>query len=127
MTSIEQIIDDIGNDALESSILLAGLAVMSDSGEIIIQTKNWDLSNQTNILMAILNGEQSFLLNDIAFTVVQSSPEGIVGTNVEGIGHIIMVPFQGGTLIAYALPRANLAKTLDFLNGYKPLLESLIW
>jgi hypothetical protein len=126
MRSIKQIIDDMGNSALESRIPLAGFAVLSDSGKIIFQTKNWDLSNQTDILMKVLKGAKSFVLNNFEFSVVQATPEGIVGTSAGGMGHVILNPFKGGTLVSYALPQANLTRTLDFLKGFMTQLNGLV-
>lgn len=118
MVDYKQIFDDLGIAALESNIKLAAFAILSDSGKIIIQTPNWDLSNQTDILMDVLNGMQSFVLNNVDFSVVQRTEEGIVGTNAGGMGHIIMVSFQDGTLVSFAMPKADPLQALAFLKGY---------
>ncbi len=123
MADIAQIIDDMGIAALESNVSLAGFAVMSDSGKIIVQTKNWDLSKQTNVLMGVLKGQKSYVMNNIAFSVVQSTPDGIIVASAGGMGYVIMLPFQGGTLVSYAMPKTDLSKILGFLKGYVPRLN----
>jgi len=118
MDEIKKIIDDLGIDALESNTKIAGVAVVSDSGNIVFQTDNWDLTNQTNVILNVIKGDRSFVLNDGEFSVVETTTEGIIGTNDSGMGHIIFVPFQGGVLVSYAMPQADPPKALAFLKTY---------
>ena len=118
MDEIKKIIDELGIDALESNTKIAGVAVVSDSGNIIFQTDNWDLTNQTNIILNVIKGARSFVLNDGEFSVVETTTEGIIGTNDSGMGHIIFAPFQGGVLVSYAMPQADPPKALAFLKTY---------
>jgi hypothetical protein len=126
MDEIKSIIDDLGIAALETSIKIAAVAVVSDSGKLIMQTENWDLTNQTNIILNIIKGERSFVLNNVKYTVVSYTPEGIIGTNENGMGHVLFVPFQGGILVSYAMPQANPPKALNFLNNFAMRLNRKI-
>ena len=68
MDEIKNIIDELGIESLENSINIAGVAVVSDSGDIVIQTENFDLTNQTNnILNDVIKGESSFVFNNLIF------------------------------------------------------------
>ncbi len=118
MDEIKKIIDELGITALETNIKIAGVAVVSDSGNIIYQTSNWDLTNQTNIILNVIKGNSSFVLNDGKFSVVETTNEGIIGINDSGMGHVIFVPFQGGVLVSYAMPRADPPKALFFLKTF---------
>jgi len=118
MDEIKKIINELGIDALESNTKIAGVAVVSDSGNIVFQTDNWDLTNQTNVILNVIKGDRSFVLNDGEFSVVETTTEGIIGTNDSGMGHIIFVPFQGGVLVSYAMPQADPPKALAFLKTY---------
>lgn len=118
MDEIKNIIDELGIIALETNIKIAGIAVVSDSGNIIFQTSNWDLTNQTNMILNVVKGDRSFILNDIEFSVVETTSEGTIGTNNNEMGHILFVPFQGGTLVSYAMPRADPPKVLSFLKTF---------
>ena len=118
MDEIKNIIDKLGIIALETNIKIAGVAVVSDSGNIIYQTDNWDLTTQTNIILNVIKGDRSFVLNDVEFSVVETTTEGIIGTNDNGMGHVIFVPFQGGVLVSYAMPRADPPNTLAFLKTF---------
>ena len=116
MDEIKKIVDELGIAALEADTKIAGIAVVSDSGKLVFQTENWDLSNQTNFIFNVINGERSFVFNNVEFTIVETSTTGFIGTNDSGMGHVIFTPFQGGVLVAYAMPQADPTKALEFLN-----------
>ena len=118
MDEIKSIVDDVGIAALENNIKIAAIAVVSDSGVLIYQTENWDLTNQTNILLNVIKGDRSFTLSDVEYSVVETTSEGIIGTNNKGMGHVIFSPFQGGVLVSYAMPQADPPKALAFLKTY---------
>ena len=118
MDEIKNIIDDLGIAALETSIKIAAVAVVSNSGNIVFQTENWDLTNQTNFIFNANKEDRSFVLSNVKYSVVENTTEGIIGTNDSGMGHIIIVPFQGGVLVSYAMPQANPPKALLFLKNF---------
>jgi hypothetical protein len=104
MDDIKEIIDELGIISLETNMKIAGFAVVSDSEKVVFQTDNWDLTNQTNMILNVIKGDRSFVLNDVDFSVVETTTEGIVGTADNGMGHVIFTPFQGGVLVSYAMP-----------------------
>jgi len=118
MDEIKTIIDDLGIVSLEANLNLAALAVLSDSGELIIQTENWDLKNQEENILNVIKGASSFNLSNVQYSVVEATPEGIIGTNMSGMGHILFAPFKGGVLISYAMPQANPPKALAVLKNF---------
>jgi hypothetical protein len=126
MEEIKNIVDDLGNDSLENSINLAGVAVVADSGDVVFQTSNWDLASLTNAVKQIINGDPLFIMNDVEFTIVETTSEGIIATNKLGMGHVLFVPFQGGVLLSYAMPQANPPKALAFLKTYAMRLNGKI-
>lgn len=126
MDEIKDIIDDLGISTLENNLKIAGFAVVSDSGNIVFQTKNWDLTNQTSIILNVIKGDRSFVLSDLEFSVVETTDEGIVGTNESGMGHVIFTPFQGGVLVSYAMPQADPPKALSFLKTFAMRLNGKV-
>lgn len=126
MEEIKEIVDELSIEALEADTKIAAIAVVSDTGELIIQTSNWNLSNETNAILKVRKGESSFNLNNMDFNVVERTNEGIIGTNNQGNGHILMSSFQGGMLIAYAMPTSNTLKSLSFLRNYALKLNGKI-
>ena len=126
MDEIKKIIDELGIAALEANTKIAAVAVVSDSGDLVFQTDNWDLTNQTNIILNVIKGDRSFVLNDGEFSVIETTTEGIIGTNDSGMGHVIFAPFQGGMLVSYAMPQADPPKALDFLKSYAMRLNGKV-
>ena len=126
MDEIKKIIDELGIISLETNMKLAGFAVISDSEKVVFQTDNWDLTNQTNTIMNVIKEGRSFVLNDVDFSVVETTTEGIVGTADSGMGHIIFTPFQGGVLVSYAMPRADPPRALSFLKTFAMRLNGKV-
>ena len=126
MEEIKAIIDELGINALETNTKIAGVAVMSNLGKVIIQTSNWDLTKETNIVLTVIKGASSFNLSGTDFNIVEKTTEGIIATNNRGMGHIIFAPFQGGVLVAYAMPRADPLKALSFLKTYTMRLNGKV-
>ena len=126
MDEIKEIIDDLGITTFEANMKIAGFAVVSDSGNLIFQTDNWDLTNQTNMILNVIKGDRSFVLNDVKFSVVETTTEGIVGTADSGMGHVIFTPFQGGVLVSFAMPRADPLRTLPFLKTFAMRLNGKV-
>ncbi len=118
MNEIKNVIEDLGIAALENDIKIAGVAVISDSGEILYQTENFDLTNQTSFVLEVMRGESSFTLNGIEFSIVNRTTAGIIATNKMGLGHVIFAPFQGGILVSYAMPKAEPFNALNFLKTF---------
>ena len=118
MDDIKSFIEDLGIAAFEANIKIAGLAVVSNSGELIHHTENWDISNQTDALLNLLKGEKSIIIQGQNFIVVKANNDGIIATSESGMGHVILAPFQKGILISYAMQQADPNKALDFLNHY---------
>ena len=126
MDEIKKVIDELGITTFEANMKIAGFAVVSDSGKMVFQTDNWDLTNQTNMILNVIKGARSFFLNDVEFSVVETTTEGIVGTADSGMGHVIFTPFQGGVLVSFAMPRADPLKTLPFLKTFAMRLNGKV-
>jgi len=126
MDKIKGIIEDLGIASLETNIKIAAVAVVSDSGTLVFQTDNWDLTNQTSIILNVIKGDRSFVLSNVEYSVVETTTEGIVGTNDSGMGHVIFAPFQGGVLVSYAMPRADPPKALSFLKTFTMKLNGKV-
>ena len=126
MDEIKKIIDELGITTFEANMKIAGFAVVSASGKVVFQTDNWDLTNQSNMILNVIKGDHLFVLNDIEFSVVETNAEGIVGTADNGMGHIIFTPFQGGVLVSFAMPRADPIRILPFLKTFAMRLNGKV-
>lgn len=126
MDDIKNFIDDMGIAAFESNIKIAGIAVVSEVGEIIYQTDNWDLKKESNEILNLTKGSTSIILNGASFLVSTSLSDGIIATNEGGMGHILLAPFQGGILVSYAMAQADTSLALNFLKSYAMRLSGKI-
>ena len=118
MDEIKKIIDDLAIEAFEANTKIASLAIISDSGYLIYQTENWDLSSYTDIILNVINGERIFVINNMNFSVVETSPTGIIASSESGMGHAIYALFQGGVLVSYVKPGGDPHAALNFLNKF---------
>ncbi|MFX1297283.1 MAG: hypothetical protein ACFFD2_20820 [Promethearchaeota archaeon] len=118
MDDIKKFIEELGITSFESNMKIASIAVVSDSGDLVYQTDNWDLTNQTDTILNVMKGERIFVLNNFSFSVIETTPEGIVGANDSGMGYVIFAPFQGGVLLSYVMAKADPIKALHFLKNY---------
>ncbi len=123
MDDIKKIVDELGITAFESNIKIASIAVVSDSGELIYQTDNWDLEKHTNIILNVINGDNSFVLNNMEFSVVESNIKGKIATTHNNMGHILFALFQGGVLVSYMLPKGDTYPALSLLIKFAEKLN----
>lgn len=126
MEEIKKIIEDLGNDSLESNMHLAGIALVSDSMDLVFQTTNWDLHDLQTAISSMIEGDSSFILNDTEFNIIEKTSEGIIATNPNGRGYVLFVPFQGGVLLSYAMPQADPKRGLEFLKKYAKKLNGKV-
>jgi len=117
MSEIKSIVDDISIAAFESNTKIAALAVLSNDGELIYQTENWDISNDLDSIINALKGEKSIILNQTEYIIKETFADGLIGTNPSGMGYIFVVFFNEGLLLSYALPQADPPTCFTFLSG----------
>ncbi len=118
MTNLISLMEDIANAAFETNVKIASLGLISKSGQILYQTKNWDLSTQTKVILDVVKGNKKMVLNSLPLTVTSTDPTRIVATNNMGMGSIVILPFQSGILVSYVMPGANPDAAIDFLVPY---------
>jgi hypothetical protein len=118
MVGIPGLMKEIADTAIEEYVRIASIALVDHSGRILYQTKNWDLSNQTQLILSAIRGTNSIMLNGIPFSIVKRDTCGIVGSNQMGMGALILVPVKGGILVSYVMPGGNTDIALAFLHRY---------
>ncbi|MEM3585905.1 MAG: hypothetical protein QXO71_01170 [Candidatus Jordarchaeaceae archaeon] len=118
MVEINNLMEEIANASLEKNTKIASLALVSDTGKVVYQTKNWDLSNQTKIILDVVRGNKEFVLNNVKFSILSTDPARIVGVNKGGMGAVLILKCKGGFLISYVMPKASTEVALNFLEQY---------
>ena len=111
---IEAVIDELLNE--EHNIF--GVAIVSQSGSLITQTENWDISGDLSIINELLQtklglgqkGMSSLTIQGIKYMLVENTEERKIGTNITGEGHVIIAPVPiggNGALICYINPQVG--------------------
>jgi hypothetical protein len=97
---------DIGT-AVQSMMQLdpniVAFTVIDANGAIIMQSENWNLAND-------LPG--SLMIQGISYIALEVIPERIIGTNVRGQGHIVVLRLRSGAVIAYVSPQGDARSAL---------------
>lgn len=119
----ENLIDEL----IEEEQNVGGAAVISNSGELIFQTENWDLSSEIeNILSVVESPKSSIILLDMKYMIVENTPERIIGTNLKGKGHLILAPFEKGVLVTYIIPQAGPRDALFNVQTFAQKINTIL-
>jgi hypothetical protein len=118
VADINKLMKEIADAALEKNTKIASLALVADTGKLVYQTKNWDLSNQTKTILDVVKGNKEFVLNTLRFSVISTDPTKMVGVNKSGMGAVLILTCKGGLLISYVMPGARPEGALNFLGQY---------
>jgi len=132
-SNLESIIDDLLNE--EQNIF--GVAVISKDQIILMQTENWDLQNDLELINELIQtnpelgqkGVTSITVQGIKYMIVENTEERKIGTNITGKGHILVAPIPvGGTgaLICYINPQVGPRDTLFTVQNYAIKLTEFV-
>lgn len=130
---IENVIDQL----LDEEQNVFGVAVISQAGQLITQTENWDISNDLEIIKELVitklelgeKGMPNISIQGIKYMIVENTEERKIGTNITGKGHLIIAPVPvGGTgaLVCYINPQAGPRDALFAVQEYANKLIDLI-
>jgi hypothetical protein len=130
---IEAIIDDLLNE--EQNIF--GIAIITQDGNLLTQTANWNILSDLDIINELLNqklelgqkGISSITIQGIKYMIVENTEERKIGTNITGKGHIIICPIPiggAGALVCYINPQAGPRDALFAAQEYALKLSKLI-
>jgi len=130
---IEAIIDDLLNE--EQNVF--GVAIVNQSGSLITQTENWDISGDLSTINELLQtklalgekGMSSITIQGIKYMLVENTEERKIGTNITGKGHVIIAPIPiggDGALICYINPQVGPRDTLFSIQTFALRLSKLI-
>ena len=121
--SVENFIDEL----IEQEQNVGGAAVISISGELISQTENWNLSSEIDtIINAVESAKSSIILLGMKYMIVENTPERIIGTNIQGKGHLILAPFEKGVLVTYIIPQAGPRDALFNVQSFAQKINAIL-
>ncbi|MFO8020593.1 MAG: hypothetical protein R6U96_18365 [Promethearchaeia archaeon] len=128
MSEIEKIVDELLNE--EQNIF--GVAVIGKDGSLLMQTENWDITNDLEKINELINSEEGIgriEIQGIRYMVVENTPERKIGTNVTGKGHIIICPIPvggSGALVSYINPQVGPRDALFNAQDFAKKLTDVI-
>jgi predicted regulator of Ras-like GTPase activity (Roadblock/LC7/MglB family) len=130
-------VEAIINELLNEEQNVYGVAIIDKSGNLIIQTENWDITGDLETINKLLNtklelgqkGMTSLTIQGIKYMIVENTEERKIGTNLTGKGHIIIAPIPiGGTgaLVCYINPQITPRDALFSVQNYALKLQGFI-
>jgi predicted regulator of Ras-like GTPase activity (Roadblock/LC7/MglB family) len=133
MSEIESLIDDL----LDEEQNVYGVAVISQDGNLLNQTENWDISGNLDKFNELLQtklglgekGMSSIEVQGIKYMIVENTEERKIGTNIKGKGHIIVCPIPiggDGALVCYINPQVGPRDALFTVQEYARKSESIL-
>jgi len=130
-------IENIINNLLSEEQDIVGVAIVNKSGELLMQTNNWDLRGHMDEINKLLQtkvglgekGVGSITIHGIKYMIVENTEERKIGTNVTGKGHLIIAPIPPGghgALICFVNPQVGPRDVLFSVQECAQKLNDLI-
>lgn len=130
---IEQLVDDL----IDAEGNVYGVAVIGKDGKLLIQTENWDISNDLDQINELAQthlelgekGMSKINIQGIKYMIVENTEERKIGTNIKGKGHIIVCPIPvGGTgaLVCYINPQIGPRDALLEVQKFAQKFDAVI-
>ena len=74
-----------------SGNMVQAFGVISESGQVLWQSNNWDLTaDAANLMSAVKSRSASIVQNQVKYSTMRSTPESLVARNVQGNGILIL-------------------------------------
>ena len=79
------------NDLKQSEPNIDSVAIVEGKDDLAFSTENWDISNELSKILSIWDSLSgiSITISDKKYSILQSTPERLVATSIQGEGHII--------------------------------------
>ena len=94
---------------MSSNPTITHAAVVTMSGQVLFQTKNWDVTNEIKKLISDWQAKAPFIIvNNIRYSILQCTPERLISTNVGKKGHLVGATTpEGHLLLTHTIPDGN--------------------
>lgn len=81
----------------DSGEMVQAFGVISESGEVLWQSDNWDLQNDAqSLISAVKNEATSVKQNEVKYSTIRTTPESLVARNVQGNGTLVLAKIEDG-------------------------------
>jgi hypothetical protein len=92
-----------------SGQMIQAFGVITDGGQVLWQSNNWDLSSDApNLVAAVKGNAPSVVQNQVKYSTIRTSPESLVARNVQGNGILVLAKIdEGKWCVAWAAADAT--------------------
>jgi len=92
-----------------SGNMVQAFGVITEGGQVLWQSNNWDLTADAGTLMASVKSRSPAVTqNNVRYSTMRSTPESLVARNVQGNGVLILAKIEGEKwVIAWCAPDAT--------------------
>jgi hypothetical protein len=92
-----------------SGNMVQAFGVITESGQVLWQSNNWDLTADANgLISAVKSRSPAITQNNIRYSTMRSTPDSFVARNVQGNGILIMAKIEGQKwVVAWSAPDAQ--------------------
>ncbi|MFW9927032.1 MAG: profilin family protein [Candidatus Thorarchaeota archaeon] len=74
-----------------SGNMVQAFGVITESGQVLWQSNNWDLTAEAaSLISAVKSRSSSVVQNSVKYSTMRSTPESLVARNVQGSGILIL-------------------------------------
>lgn len=92
-----------------SGNMVQAFGVITEGGQVLWQSNNWDLTADAGALMAAVKSRSPAITqNNVRYSTMRTTPESLVARNVQGNGVLILAKIEGEKwVIAWCAPDAQ--------------------
>jgi hypothetical protein len=92
-----------------SGNMIQAFGVITESGQVLWQSNNWDLSaDASGLISAVKSRSPAITQNNVRYSTMRSTPESFVARNVQGNGILILAKIDGQKwVVAWSAPDAQ--------------------
>jgi hypothetical protein len=104
MDAFKQAIDSSGN-------MITAFGVITESGQVLWQSNNWDLTaDAANLIAAVRSRSPSIIQNQVKYSTMRTTPESLVARSIGGSGILVLSKVDAASdrwVVAWADPNAQ--------------------
>lgn len=81
----------------DSNEMIQAFGVISESGDVLWQSDNWDLQpDAQSLISAVKNEATSVTQNEVKYSTLRTTPDSLVARNVQGNGTFVLAKIEDG-------------------------------
>ncbi|TFF94849.1 hypothetical protein EU546_04370 [Candidatus Thorarchaeota archaeon] len=94
-----------------SNNMVQAFGVITEGGQVLWQSNNWDLTaDAAGLMAAVKSRSASVIQNQVKYSTMRTTPESLVARNVQGSGILVLTKIDASSdrwVVAWADPNAQ--------------------